>query len=76
MGTGRKLKLTIVEGKDLIAKSGKYDTYVKLRYGKVSSVSFRRYFFPSQLEQVRFCTFYILVELLPYFEIIDDFCSL
>lgn len=35
--TGRKLKVTIVEGKDFAAKdkSGKLDPYVKLQYGKV-----------------------------------------
>ncbi|XP_078438859.1 C2 domain-containing protein [Wolffia australiana] len=33
-GTGRKLKVTIVEGKDLLTKSSKSDAYVKLRYGK------------------------------------------
>ncbi|KAB1212519.1 Synaptotagmin-5 [Morella rubra] len=34
--TGRKISITIVEGKDLIAKdkSGKCDPYVKLQYGK------------------------------------------
>uniref|UniRef100_A0A5B6ZN48 Synaptotagmin-5-like n=1 Tax=Davidia involucrata TaxID=16924 RepID=A0A5B6ZN48_DAVIN len=34
--TGRKLFITVVEGKDLIVKdkSGKYDPYVKLQYGK------------------------------------------
>lgn len=34
-GTGRKLKVTIIEGKDLLTKSGKCDPYVKLHYGKV-----------------------------------------
>ena len=35
--TGRKINITVVEGKDLIAKekSGKCDPYVKLQYGKV-----------------------------------------
>ncbi|CAM8975289.1 unnamed protein product [Rhodiola kirilowii] len=35
--TGRKIRITIVEGKDIIArdKSGKTGAYVKLRYGKV-----------------------------------------
>ncbi|XP_061357579.1 synaptotagmin-5-like isoform X2 [Gastrolobium bilobum] len=35
--TGRKLNVTIVEGKDLAAKekSGKFDPYIKLQYGKV-----------------------------------------
>ncbi|XP_027359435.1 synaptotagmin-5 isoform X2 [Abrus precatorius] len=35
--TGRKLNVTVVEGKDLAAKekSGKFDTYIKLQYGKV-----------------------------------------
>lgn len=35
--TGRKINITVVEGKDLVAKekSGKYDPYVKLQYGKV-----------------------------------------
>lgn len=34
--TGRKINITVVEGKDLIAKekSGKCDPYVKLQYGK------------------------------------------
>lgn len=35
-GTGRKIIITVVEGKDLIAsKSGRCDPYVKLQYGKV-----------------------------------------
>lgn len=36
--TGRKLYVTVVEGKDLAAKekSGKFDPYFKLQYGKVS----------------------------------------
>lgn len=35
-GTGRKINITVVEGKDLIAnKSGRCDPYVKLQYGKV-----------------------------------------
>lgn len=36
--TGKKLKITVVEGKDLAAakeKSGKFDPYIKLQYGKV-----------------------------------------
>lgn len=35
--TGRKIYVTIVEGKDLLVKdkSGKCDLYVKLQYGKV-----------------------------------------
>ncbi|XP_054816971.1 synaptotagmin-5-like [Prosopis cineraria] len=35
--TGRKLSITVVEGKDFAAKdkSGKFDSYVKLQYGKV-----------------------------------------
>ncbi|KAI9088049.1 hypothetical protein K1719_030026 [Acacia pycnantha] len=35
--TGRKLTITVVEGKDFAAKdkSGKFDPYVKLQYGKV-----------------------------------------
>lgn len=35
--TGRKIRITVVEGKDLIVKdkSGKCDAYVKLQYGKV-----------------------------------------
>ena len=35
--TGRKIYVTVVEGKDLITKdrSGKCDPYVKLQYGKV-----------------------------------------
>nr|KYP69703.1 Multiple C2 and transmembrane domain-containing protein 1 [Cajanus cajan] len=35
--TGRKLSVTVVEGKDLAAKdkSGKFDPYIKLQYGKV-----------------------------------------
>lgn len=35
--TGRKIYVTVVEGKDLIVKdrSGKCDPYVKLQYGKV-----------------------------------------
>ncbi|KAA8542711.1 hypothetical protein F0562_023790 [Nyssa sinensis] len=34
--TGRRISITVVEGKDLIVKdkSGKYDPYVKLQYGK------------------------------------------
>lgn len=34
--TGRKINVTVVEGKDLTAreKSGKFDAYVKLQYGK------------------------------------------
>ncbi|XP_058088703.1 uncharacterized protein LOC131235526 isoform X2 [Magnolia sinica] len=34
--TGRKLKITVLEGRDLLAKdrSGKNDPYVKLQYGK------------------------------------------
>ncbi|KAH7549335.1 hypothetical protein JRO89_XS13G0016000 [Xanthoceras sorbifolium] len=35
--TGRKVIITVVEGKDLVSrdKSGKFDPYVKLQYGKV-----------------------------------------
>lgn len=36
--TGKKLKITVVEGKDLAAakeKTGKFDPYIKLQYGKV-----------------------------------------
>ncbi|KAJ1379535.1 Synaptotagmin-like mitochondrial-lipid-binding domain [Sesbania bispinosa] len=35
--TGRKLNITVVEGKDLAAKdkAGKFDPYIKLQYGKV-----------------------------------------
>uniref|UniRef100_A0A368UHP9 C2 domain-containing protein n=2 Tax=Glycine max TaxID=3847 RepID=A0A368UHP9_SOYBN len=35
--TGRKINVTVVEGKDLAAKdkSGKFDPYIKLQYGKV-----------------------------------------
>lgn len=35
--TGRKINVTVVEGKDLMPKdkSGKCDPYVKLQYGKV-----------------------------------------
>lgn len=35
--TGRKVNITVVEGKDLISKdrSGKCNPYVKLQYGKV-----------------------------------------
>jgi Ca2+-dependent lipid-binding protein len=38
--TGRKISITVVEGKDLIVKdkSGKSDPYVKLQYGKVGSL--------------------------------------
>lgn len=40
--TGRKIYITVVEGKNLTAKdkAGKYDPYVKLQYGKVSSLVF------------------------------------
>lgn len=40
--TGRKLKITIVEAKDLVTKdrSGKVSPYVKLQYGKVSGTGF------------------------------------
>lgn len=35
-GTGRKIYMTVVEGRDLIAnKSARCDPYVKLQYGKV-----------------------------------------
>lgn len=39
--TGRKISVTIVEGKDLAAKdkSGKFDPYIKLQYGKVSGTA-------------------------------------
>lgn len=35
--TGRKIKLTVVEGRDLVVKdkAGKSNAYVKLQYGKV-----------------------------------------
>lgn len=35
--TGRKINITVVEGKDLVLrdKNGKFDPYVKLQYGKV-----------------------------------------
>ncbi|KAL5748891.1 hypothetical protein ACOSQ2_026188 [Xanthoceras sorbifolium] len=35
--TGRKVIITVVEGKDLVSrdKSGKFDPYVKLQYGKI-----------------------------------------
>lgn len=35
--TGRKVNITVLEGKDLVSKdrSGKCDPYVKLQYGKV-----------------------------------------
>lgn len=38
--TGRKLNITVMEGKDLAAKdkSGKFDPYIKLQYGKVSDI--------------------------------------
>ena len=41
--TGRKLEITVVEAKDLATKdkSGKFDTYVKLQYGKVSDTGCR-----------------------------------
>ena len=37
-GTGRKICITVVEGKDLMVKGkfGKSDPYVKLQYGKVN----------------------------------------
>ncbi|KAJ4713403.1 Synaptotagmin like [Melia azedarach] len=36
-GTGRKINVIVMEGKDLMSKdrSGKYDSYVKLQYGKI-----------------------------------------
>lgn len=39
--TGRKISITVVEGKDLIVKdrNGKCETYVKLQYGKVKVIS-------------------------------------
>jgi Ca2+-dependent lipid-binding protein len=39
--TGRKLKITVVEAKDLDAKDrfGKFDPYIKLQYGKVRGTS-------------------------------------
>lgn len=39
--TGRKISVIVVEGKDLAArdKSGKFDPYVKLQYGKVSGTA-------------------------------------
>ena len=33
--TGRKVNITVLEGKDLKDRSGKCDPYVKLQYGKV-----------------------------------------
>lgn len=35
--TGRKINITVVEGKDLVSrdKSGRFEPYVKLQYGKV-----------------------------------------
>ncbi|KAK1565162.1 hypothetical protein Q3G72_020185 [Acer saccharum] len=35
--TGRKVSITVVEGKDLVLKdkSGKFDPYIKLQYGKI-----------------------------------------
>jgi hypothetical protein len=41
--TGKKLNITVVEGKDLATakeKSGKFDPYIKLQYGKVSNSVF------------------------------------
>lgn len=37
-GTGRKICITVAEGKDLLVKDkfGKSDPYVKLQYGKVN----------------------------------------
>lgn len=37
LSTGRKLYITVMEGKNLAAKdkSGKFEPYVKLQYGKV-----------------------------------------
>ena len=45
--TGRKINITVVEGKDLPTKdkNGKCDPYVKLQYGKVV-------FFPSNLSNI------------------------
>jgi len=42
--TGRKINVTVVEGKDLAAKdkSGKFDPYIKLQYGKVSCTAYLR----------------------------------
>lgn len=39
--TGRKINVTLVEGKDLVMKDrlGKSNPYVKLQYGKVQSSS-------------------------------------
>ncbi|MQL77589.1 hypothetical protein Taro_010003 [Colocasia esculenta] len=34
--TGRKFKITIIEGRNLLTKSGKCDPYVKLQYGKTT----------------------------------------
>ncbi|CAA7397692.1 unnamed protein product [Spirodela intermedia] len=34
LGTGRKVKMTVIEGKNLLTKSGKCSPYVKLHYGK------------------------------------------
>lgn len=38
--TGRKIYITVVEGKDLIMKdrNGKCEPYVKLQYGKVTMI--------------------------------------
>lgn len=40
--TGRKICITVVEGKDLLVKDkiGKSDPYVKLQYGKVRNASY------------------------------------
>lgn len=35
--TGRKLKITVVEGRNLMFRSGKIEPYVKLQYGKVGA---------------------------------------
>lgn len=42
--TGRKIHVTVVEGKDLSVKdkSGKCDPYVKLQYGKVGFLFLRK----------------------------------
>lgn len=48
--TGRKISVTVAEGRDLAAKdkNGKFDPYIKLQYGKVSGrhcMSVRQYQF-------------------------------
>jgi len=55
--TGRKLKITVVEAKDLAAKdkSEKINPYIKLLYGKVSVTGFlldSEYFHINRLTEV------------------------